>query len=117
MQAARTARGDCVAIRDERGAELGDGQAAAQTRQQQRVFAEARADAQGRFSFALAAMLKPGDHALVVQSPGGQAGARFSVSRSGPISGLPFRGERQAGDWRIDWLTPAGGAQTTLIMD
>ena len=78
---------------------------------------EARADAQGRFSFALAAMLKPGDHALVVQSPGGQAGARFSVSRSGPISGLPFRGERQAGDWRIDWLTPAGGAQTTLIMD
>ena len=79
--------------------------------------AEARADAQGRFSFALAARLKPGDHALVVQSPGGQASARFSVSRSGPISGLPFRGERQAGDWRVDWLTPAGGAQTTLIMD
>ncbi len=78
---------------------------------------EARADAQGRFSFALAAMLKPGDHDLTIQSPGGQAEAQFSVSRSGPISGLPFRGQRQAGDWRIDWLTPAGGQQTTLIMD
>jgi hypothetical protein len=78
---------------------------------------DARADAQGRFSFALAAMLKPGDHELTVQSPGGQADAHFSVSRAGPISGLPFRGQRQAGDWRIDWLTPAGGQQTTLIMD
>ena len=78
---------------------------------------EARADGQGGFSFALAAMLKPGDHELTIQSSGGQADARFSVSRAGPISGLPFRGERQAGDWRIDWLTPAGGQQTTLIMD
>jgi hypothetical protein len=78
---------------------------------------EARADAQGRFSFALAAMLKPGDHELTIQSAGGQADARFSVSPAGPISGLPFRGQRQAGDWRIDWLTPAGGQQTTLIMD
>lgn len=78
---------------------------------------EARADAQGRFSFALAAMVKPGDHELVVLSPGGQAHARFSVGPSGPITGLPFRGQRQAGDWRIDWLTPGGGAQTTLIMD
>ena len=78
---------------------------------------EARADAQGRFSFALAAMLKPGDHELTIQSPGGQANAKFSVSPAGPISGLPFRGQREAGDWRIDWLTPAGGQQTTLIMD
>jgi hypothetical protein len=78
---------------------------------------EARADAQGRFSFALAAMLKPGDHELTIQSAGGRSDARFSVSPPGPISGLPFRGQRQAGDWRIDWLTPAGGQQTTLIMD
>ncbi len=78
---------------------------------------ESKADAQGRFSFALAAMLKPGDHELTIQSPGGQADAKFSVSRAGPISGSPFRGQREAGDWRIDWLTPAGGQQTTLIMD
>jgi hypothetical protein len=78
---------------------------------------EARADGQGGFSFALAAMLKPGDHELTIQSPVGEADARFGVSPSGPISGLPFRGQRQAGDWRIDWLTPAGGQQTTLIMD
>lgn len=78
---------------------------------------DTRADAQGRFSFALAAVLNPGDHELTVQSTAGQDDAHFSVSPSGPISGLPFRGQRQAGDWRIDWLTPAGGEQTTLIMD
>lgn len=78
---------------------------------------DSRADAQGRFSFALAAVLNPGDHDVTVQSSSGQADAHFSVSPSGPISGLPFRGERQAGDWRIDWLTPAGGEQTTLIID
>jgi hypothetical protein len=78
---------------------------------------ETKADARGRFSFPLAAALNSGDHDLTIQSPGGQADARFSVSRAAPISGLPFRGVRQAGDWRIDWLTPAGGEQTTLIMD
>ena len=78
---------------------------------------EAKADARGRFSFPLAAALNSGDHELTIQSPGGQADARFSVSRAAPISGLPFRGARQAGDWRIDWMTPAGGEQTTLIMD
>jgi hypothetical protein len=78
---------------------------------------EAKTDAQGRFSFPLAAALNSGDHDLAIQSPGGQTDAHFSVSRAAPISGLPFRGQRQAGDWRIDWLTPAGGEQTTLIMD
>jgi hypothetical protein len=78
---------------------------------------DARADAKGRFAFALAAVLKPGDHQLSVQSAAGQDDARFSVGQAPPISGLPFRAARQAGDWRVDWLTPAGGEQTTLVMD
>jgi hypothetical protein len=78
---------------------------------------EARADAQGRFSFTLAAPLKPGDHEFLLDSAGGEARTRVAVSPPRPISGLPFRGERLANGWRIDWLTPGGGAQTTLIMD
>jgi hypothetical protein len=78
---------------------------------------EARADAQGRYAFALADMLKPGDHTLKVLSAGSQATAEFTVRPASPISGLPFRAARQGGGWRIDWLTPGGGPQTTLIMD
>ncbi|HLI67526.1 MAG TPA: Ig-like domain-containing protein [Caulobacteraceae bacterium] len=78
---------------------------------------ETRADADGRFSFTLAAALKPGDHVLVVQSANGRAQARIQVSPGEAISGVPFRGRRQSGGWRIDWLTPAGGEQTTLILD
>ena len=82
-----------------------------------RADGEVRADGQGRFSFALATALKPGDHDLLIQFSGGEDHVRFNVSPSEPISGLPFRAERQTGDWRIDWLTPGGGEQTTLIMD
>jgi hypothetical protein len=78
---------------------------------------EGRADNQGRFSFPLAAALKRGDHQLLVQSASGQAQVHFTLAPAAPIAGLPFRAERQAGDWRIDWLTPGGAAQTTLIMD
>jgi hypothetical protein len=81
---------------------------------------EVRANAQGRYSLTLAAALKPGDHQLTVQSGQTLAQAHFRVSPAEPISptgGLPFRGLRQADAWRIDWLTPAGGEQTTLVID
>jgi hypothetical protein len=78
---------------------------------------EVHADAQGRFSFTLAEPLKPGDHAVVVQSQAGQASARFTIGPATPISGLPYSGRRVANGWRVDWLTPSGGEQTTLIMD
>lgn len=79
--------------------------------------AEARANTQGRYTLTLTTALKAGQHDLVVQSPLGQAEARFRVSPAGPISGLPFRAARQSNGWRIDWLTPAGGEQTTLVID
>jgi hypothetical protein len=78
---------------------------------------DGRANSQGRYTLALTAALKGGDHQLQVQSPLGQAAARFHVSPAGPISGSPFRAVRQSAGWRIDWLTPAGGEQTTLVVD
>jgi len=79
--------------------------------------AEGRANGQGRYSLTLAATVKPGSHELVIQSPLGRAEAHVVVSPAGPISGLPFRDAREANGWRIDWLTPAGGEQTTLVLD
>ena len=78
---------------------------------------EARPDARGWFSIALPGMLKPGAHQAVLQSAGGTRQAGFAISPAAPISGVPCRGQRMAGGWRIDWLTPGGAAQTTLVLD
>jgi hypothetical protein len=78
---------------------------------------ETRADSAGLYTIDLAAMLKAGDHALLVESTAGSANVKFTAGPPATISGLPYRGERQAGMWRVDWLTPSGGGQTTLIVD
>jgi hypothetical protein len=79
--------------------------------------AESRADAAGRFAIGLAAMLRRGDHTLTIEQGGRQAVARVHVSPPPPISGPPYRGVREAGDWRVDWTTPGGGVQTSLVID
>ena len=78
---------------------------------------EARAGDRGRFSISLAGMLKPGAHDLRAASADQAADAKISVDSPRPITGRPYRGERSATGWRIDWLTPGGGEQTTLIFD
>ena len=79
---------------------------------------EARSDDGGRFSIPLAGLIKAGDHRAAVQSGSGQQSeVDFSVGGAAPITGLPYRGARPGGYWRIDWLTPGGGRQTTLVID
>ena len=81
------------------------------------VAGDARPDADGRFTVAPTFALKPGDHQADVQSANGEDHASFFVSPSPPLSTPSFVGQRQARDWRIDWLTPAGAPQTTLAFD
>lgn len=78
---------------------------------------EARAGERGRFSISLTSSLKPGDHEARVDSVDQSAAAKFALDHPRPISGLPYHGERLPAGWRIDWLTPGGGEQTTLIFD
>ena len=78
---------------------------------------EARANDRGRFSISLASILKPGDHETRVDAGDQTAGAKFSVDRPRTIIGPPYHGERTPAGWRVDWLTPGGGEQTTLIFD
>jgi len=78
---------------------------------------EGRPDASGRFSVMPSFTLKSGLHRADAQSSVGQGHASFAVTPAAPIAGAPFAGQRQAEDWRIDWLTPAGAPQTTLVFD
>ena len=77
---------------------------------------ETRASDHGRFSINLGA-LKPGDHQARVEAADLSASAKFTVATPAPVAGLPYRGERTPVGWRIDWLTPGGGEQTTQIFD
>jgi hypothetical protein len=77
-----------------------------------------KADSEGRFSQPLKpAELAPGSHHLAVVSANQTAKADIAVSPTSPISGSPYQGRRQGAAWRIDWRTPGGGMQTSLILD
>ena len=79
---------------------------------------ETHANPRSHFSMALTSVLKPGRRQIQIQSAGG--GAQASVNVTPPpaaITGLPYRGQRVDGGWRIDWLTPGGGPQTTVVFD
>jgi hypothetical protein len=77
----------------------------------------AKVGAAGRFAISLSAPLKPGDHEIRIDSPGGSAHTKIAVDSVKSIVGLPYHGQRQASGWRVDWVTPGGGVQTTLIID
>jgi hypothetical protein len=78
---------------------------------------EARVNERGRFSINLASGLTAGDHEAVIQCGDQSASAKFTVGHPAPIVGLPYHGERTPAGWRIDWLTPGGGEQSTQIFD
>lgn len=77
----------------------------------------AMADASGRFALDLDEPLQPGNHQL--QAASGPA----RVVVDAPLADLPqptqgpFAADRAAGAWRIVWVTPAGGVQTTLVFE
>lgn len=73
-------------------------------------------DRQGRFSFALSRPLPAGGHAFEISGEGGEDVVGGLISRPAPLGG-PFQASRVDGAWRIDWMTPGGGAQTTLLFD
>ncbi|MDO8297874.1 MAG: hypothetical protein Q7T19_15725 [Caulobacter sp.] len=73
-------------------------------------------DRQGRFSFALSRPMSSASHELEISGEGGEDVLVVATGRPDPLD-RPFRASRLAGAWRIDWMTPGGGAQTTLLFD
>jgi hypothetical protein len=78
---------------------------------------EDAADAAGAFSASLSQTLKPGPHQLNLAGQRLRAGAVFTASRPGRLATPPFDAERTDGAWRIDWVTPGGGVQSTVLFD
>ena len=77
---------------------------------------EARTGADGRFAASLTGPLSPGPHAIAVQAGGSTTTFTFDAARASDVA-APFAQSRRADHWRLDWLAPGGGVQTTLIAD
>lgn len=69
----------------------------------------------GRFSLALDEPLAVGARHLDVSDAHGVSGWVVEVSPAAPLADSAFRATRAASGWRIDWLTPGGGVQTTIL--
>ena len=106
---------------DQEGGAVISGLAVADTPLELRVDGVTRgqgeADGKGRFNLPLSRPLEPGVYEIVAAGQGGEDSARVSIASVGPLQSGPFQGERAARGWRIDWMTPAGGVQTTVVME
>ncbi|OYW29018.1 MAG: hypothetical protein B7Z44_06195 [Caulobacter sp. 12-67-6] len=70
----------------------------------------------GRFSLSLSEPVGPGSHDIQVSGEGGEQRITVTVSPAAPLISGPVRAQRVDVGWRIDWMTPGGGVQTTLII-
>ena len=77
---------------------------------------QATTDPEGRFSIALSQPLTAGAHGFELRGPSGDIPFSANVSAPTAPSGQPYVAIRQGGAWRVDWITPGGGEQTTLIL-
>lgn len=75
-----------------------------------------QADGQGRFALALDEPLAAGDRQLELDEAGARAPTRIAVSPASALTGGPFSAAVSTSGWRIDWMTPGGGVQTTLLI-
>ena len=77
--------------------------------------AQGQADDQGRYSIAASQPLSAQTHQILVGGDG-EATATIDAAKALPLDQAPMRALRTALGWRIDWVTPGGGMQTTLIL-
>jgi hypothetical protein len=78
---------------------------------------ETKADPRGRFSISLTEPLAPGVHEIEVSGQSGEDTLRAEMTPAGEIGAGPYVGRRTPFGWRVDWMPPGGGVQTTLIFE
>lgn len=76
---------------------------------------EGRIDPDGRFALPLSGPVAPGGHSLKVFGDSIDASLVFDASPAAPLTDGPFRATAVPAGLRIDWMTPGGGVQTTLV--
>lgn len=79
--------------------------------------AKAQAHPDGRFMVALNEPLSAGAHVVSASQAGARAEETLDISPAAALAQSPFRADRTPNGWRIDWLTPGGGVQSTVIYD
>lgn len=78
---------------------------------------EDRADGAGVFEASLSQPLRPGRHLVIATAAGQRADAALQAVPPPPIATGRFAASRADGSWRIDWITPGGGEQSTIVFD
>jgi hypothetical protein len=78
---------------------------------------EGRSDAAGRYSLALPQPIAQGDHTIEVAGDDFSDTANVEVSPPAPLVAGPLRSQFTKGGLRVDWMTPGGGVQSTLLLD
>ena len=79
--------------------------------------AQARADGVGRYGMALNQPLSRGAHTLEVSGDSFVNTAQVEVAPAQPLAAGPLRSQFTRGGLRVDWLTPGGGVQSTVLLD
>jgi len=77
---------------------------------------EGAAGPDGRFSLTLPKPLSAGHHQLQAVTPQAMAETDVALTPPAPPRGAPYQAQAQPFGWRVDWITPGGGAQTTLLL-
>lgn len=71
----------------------------------------------GRFVLSLSEPLSPNNHDIQVSGEGGEQRVTVETSPAARLVDGPVRAQRLDNAWRIDWMTPGGGVQTTFLMN
>ncbi|CAN5261653.1 hypothetical protein BH10PSE4_BH10PSE4_03610 [soil metagenome] len=78
---------------------------------------EGKADDAGRFALSLNQALETGPRTIQVAGEGGEQQIVLEVSPPRPPSGGPVHSTLTPLGWRVDWVTPGGGVQTTQLLE
>jgi hypothetical protein len=77
---------------------------------------EGAAGSDGRFSLTLSKPLRPGSHRFQALTPQATAEAVVTMTPPSPPRNAPFQAQSLPSGWRVDWITPGGGVQTTVLL-
>jgi len=84
-----------------------------------RQVAEGRADETGRYVVSLPApgqpAIRPGAHQLEMAGDGFTDSVTITLAPAQPLAEGPMRSQLTPAGLRLDWLTPGGGVQSTLL--
>jgi hypothetical protein len=82
-----------------------------------RQVAEARSDVAGRYAILLNQPPARGPHGLEVAGDNFTVAGAVELAPAAPLAAGPMRSQFIRGGLRIDWLTPGGAVQSTVLLD